>query len=148
MKRSHKIQIAVAAIVLLPSIGAAVFYIGGAYESLIDMEEDIKELEKGTSIEKAKEEAIGEMREMINSMRQDNNPTALRRIIVPGGGPWGRWQGEIRCPDNYFVCGLEQKVEPRQGGDGDDTALNAIRMICCPFRDTPNSGGEPGPDET
>ena len=138
MKRKHKIQIAAAAIVLVAPVVVAVFRIGGAFEDLSNTQERVTKLEEGSSIEEAKDQAIGEMREMINSMRQDNSPTDLRRIIVPGGGPWGKWQGEIKCPDNYFVCGLEQKVESRQGGDGDDTALNAIRMICCPLPDTSN----------
>lgn len=53
-------------------------------------------------------------------------------IVVAGEAPWGGWRGATFCPDNQYVCGLEQKIEPKQG-DGDDTAMNGVRMICCPL---------------
>ncbi len=54
-------------------------------------------------------------------------------VEVAGGMGWGSWQGLTLCPRGYYVCGLEQRVEPSQGGSGDDTAANDIRMFCCPF---------------
>ncbi len=45
------------------------------------------------------------------------------------GGPWGSWYSTSRCPSGSFAFGFKQKVESPQG-DGDDTALNAIRLRC------------------
>jgi hypothetical protein len=53
-------------------------------------------------------------------------------ISPPGPGLWGTWHGPAFCPDNHYVCGIEQKVEPQQG-NGDDTAMNAVRVYCCPL---------------
>ncbi|MGA7979700.1 MAG: hypothetical protein WCA32_05670 [Chromatiaceae bacterium] len=53
-------------------------------------------------------------------------------VMAPGPAPWGTWKGAAFCPDNHYVCGIEQKVEPQQG-NGDDTALNAVRFYCCPL---------------
>lgn len=51
---------------------------------------------------------------------------------VNGGQGWGSWRGRTYCPAHTFVCGLEQRVEGDQG-DGDDTAVNDIAIICCPL---------------
>ena len=53
-------------------------------------------------------------------------------IHTPGEGPWGGWTGAAFCPQNAYICGLEQKIEARQGRD-DDTAMNGIRFFCCPL---------------
>ncbi len=53
-------------------------------------------------------------------------------LDVAGGMGWGSWQGWTRCPANTYVCGLEQRVEGSQG-DNDDTAVNDIQILCCPF---------------
>ena len=84
----------------------------------------------------------------INTRIEENNETleSMRKILGPhdriihhesfevqGGGPWGGWHEATYCPVNYYVCGLEQKVEgPQGGGIGeDDTALNAVALRCC-----------------
>ena len=51
---------------------------------------------------------------------------------VSGGHDWGYWRGRTYCPAHEFVCGIEQKVEGSQG-DGDDTSVNDIAIICCPL---------------
>jgi hypothetical protein len=51
---------------------------------------------------------------------------------APGGTGWGSWKGWTKCPDGTYVCGLEQKVESPLG-DGDDTGVNDIQILCCPF---------------
>ena len=53
-------------------------------------------------------------------------------VKVDGGGPWGSWKKVSYCPTNHYVCGLQQRVEKKQGSD-DDTALNAVNMVCCVF---------------
>ncbi|XP_067279294.1 vitelline membrane outer layer protein 1-like [Pseudorasbora parva] len=42
-------------------------------------------------------------------------------------GDWGKWSPTCW---GRGICGIMTKVEDRQG-DGDDTALNDVRMYCC-----------------
>ena len=58
-----------------------------------------------------------------------------RKVLkVKGEAPWGIWHEATYCPNNYYVCGLQQKVEPKQGGgSNDDTALNGVALKCCKF---------------
>ncbi len=50
----------------------------------------------------------------------------------PNGGPWGEWQKEtVSCPDDEKVCGVQIKLEGRQGPDDDDTAMNGLTLACC-----------------
>jgi hypothetical protein len=44
-------------------------------------------------------------------------------------GPWGDWGEGASCPAGAFVWGFRLKSESYQGS-GDDTALNAIELIC------------------
>ena len=53
-------------------------------------------------------------------------------VDVAGGMGWGAWRGRTYCPAHKYVCGIEQRVEGDQGG-GDDTAVDDIAIICCPF---------------
>ncbi|NOZ02683.1 MAG: hypothetical protein GXP54_12455, partial [Deltaproteobacteria bacterium] len=61
-----------------------------------------------------------------------NPGCGMTEYILPGEGAWGTWTGWVNCPKNMYVCGLAQKVEPKQG-DNDDTAMNSVAMRCCPF---------------
>ncbi|CAI9606237.1 unnamed protein product [Staurois parvus] len=51
-------------------------------------------------------------------------------ILIGAGGPWGTW-GEWSDPCTLGICGMETKVQPAQGGDLDDTALNDVKYRCC-----------------
>ncbi|APJ03484.1 hypothetical protein [Silvanigrella aquatica] len=42
---------------------------------------------------------------------------------------WGDWSPFYTCPAGQVIIGLVTRVE-RPQGDGDDTALNGVRMIC------------------
>ncbi len=43
---------------------------------------------------------------------------------------WGDW-GKVRyCPEGEKATGFSLKTEREQGPGGDDTALNAIALIC------------------
>mgnify|MGYP001076628106 CR=1 FL=1 len=66
------------------------------------------------------------------SIRKRVDPSSGKVIEVLGGGVWGDWKQITYCPADHFVCGLQQRVEASQGRD-DDTALNSVKMICCPF---------------
>ena len=54
-------------------------------------------------------------------------------VVVPGGVDFGSWRGWARCPDRTFVCGLQMKSEGNLGSGGDDTGMDDIQMLCCPF---------------
>lgn len=54
------------------------------------------------------------------------------QVDIKGGMHWGSWRGVTYCPNNHYVCGINQRVEGRQG-NGDDTAVNDLQIYCCPF---------------
>ncbi len=56
----------------------------------------------------------------------------LRQRIDADGGSWGTWRDEYMCPERHYVCGIQQRIEGWQR-DGDDTAMNGLRMFCCPL---------------
>ena len=46
-------------------------------------------------------------------------------------GAWGTFGGQDLCPPGEFAVGFELKSEaPGTASDGDDTALNGIRLKC------------------
>lgn len=45
-------------------------------------------------------------------------------------GIWGGWGSWDMCTGDRLVCGIQSRIEGSQGG-GDDTGLNAVRLICC-----------------
>ena len=42
---------------------------------------------------------------------------------------WGNWGPIKKCSKGKYVVGVRQRIQANQG-DGDDTALNAIRFTC------------------
>jgi hypothetical protein len=61
-----------------------------------------------------------------------NDPKKGAKTQMVESGYYGSWRGMKTCPDNTYVCGLEGRIEGKQGG-GDDTAMNGIKMKCCLF---------------
>ena len=45
---------------------------------------------------------------------------------------WGGWTEYVYCPTGQAVVGIQTRVERNQG-EGDDTALNGIRLLCSDF---------------
>ena len=56
------------------------------------------------------------------------------RRTVEFTGNWGDWTGSKFCPAGSYVAGIDQRVEPPQGGGKeagkDDTALNSVAFYC------------------
>ena len=48
-------------------------------------------------------------------------------------GQFGRWSES--CPPESAVCGIQTKIEPKQGKASDDTALNDVKLYCCKQND-------------
>jgi hypothetical protein len=57
-------------------------------------------------------------------------------LQATGGSPEGTWNATKSCDAGYSVCGISVRFESYQGGGNgtgnDDTALNAVRLHCCP----------------
>lgn len=110
----------------------------------------------GVSEERAREIAIAQAREIVEARGKEIADAAAREIAgqiaeaaiadfldsnrrsgpqvgLNNDGQWGSWSEPRFCPPNEYVCGLRQKVEPNQGGGGDDTSMNAIAFFCCPL---------------
>lgn len=78
-------------------------------------------------------EVSGDMNDRIEELdslwTMRRSPSDAMDVSIAGDGAWGKWY-DASCPDNHYVCGLGQKIEPPQGRD-DDTAMNAVRFKCC-----------------
>jgi hypothetical protein len=46
---------------------------------------------------------------------------------------WGSWTKRVNCPKYHGIVGVELRIEPDLGGDGDDTSLGAISIYCGPI---------------
>jgi len=64
-------------------------------------------------------------------LNDDNPRNDLVKIIhSTNGGPWGKWSDMEMCPKGTYAYGYSMRVEKMLGDNGDDTALNAIRLFC------------------
>ncbi|XP_042664409.1 vitelline membrane outer layer protein 1 homolog [Tyto alba] len=70
-------------------------------------------------------------------LRDEVAATSARFVCSDGyvlegpGSPWGQWGGwSPRCPG--AVCGIQTRQDPARGLKRDDTALNDLRLFCCP----------------
>ena len=61
------------------------------------------------------------------ALPQLNRDDALASLIPPGA-PWGSWKDTIFCSDGDYAVGYEMRVDSPE--DGDNTALNSVRLIC------------------
>jgi hypothetical protein len=59
-----------------------------------------------------------------------NGPT-IQQVTVWEGN-WGDWGADVMVPSGYYIAGFRCRVEPPQG-NGDDTAMNGIRMLLRPY---------------
>jgi hypothetical protein len=88
--------------------------------------------EKGEKGDPFPPEALETLRRAVFKQRPNKEGVAVA-VAVDGGAPWGDWRGATFCPDDHYVCGIEQKVELVQGTNRDDTAVNDLKLWCCPF---------------
>ena len=62
----------------------------------------------------------------------DLNLSCTDGMVLNGhADTWGEWSDFISCPSNTAICGISTLVEPDQGSEDDDTALNAVIFYCC-----------------
>lgn len=55
-------------------------------------------------------------------------------LQAAGETSWGVFPASFTlCPSGWGVCGASVRVEPDQGS-GDDTAMNGLKLACCPLR--------------
>ena len=92
-----------------------------------------------TTVEEQLDKIQGKLKKMKPPSQEIT--TDLLGESQPGGavhfantGTWGSWSSTKLCPENYYVCGMQQKVERSQGRGGDDTAMNGVAFYCCPIK--------------
>ena len=61
-----------------------------------------------------------------------STPNKAVEEIVSHDGFWGDWKSVAMCPVGQYVCGFRSRIEKKQK-DGDDTAMNGVRLKCCSF---------------
>lgn len=72
----------------------------------------------------------------LTSWSVDARSDYVGYIQPPTFTSWGSWGHEDWCPADSYAYGFHLKVEGRQGGrdfwghGGDDSALNAIKLLC------------------
>ena len=135
-----KLEIGTVAGLIAAIIGGAV-WVGELSGKVDEISKNVEEIGKNKvpevrqAISVAREKALQEIRKessqisgILKANRSPGEP------IEPGGtmsfGSWGEWAS---CPDREYVCAIQQKVEGYQGGERDDTAVNGVRIRCCPL---------------
>ena len=103
------------------ALGTAIFYLGGMEQRVVDLTTKVENIPKTVRVE---------FNSWANSAPPHSEGIEIKFEQVKD---WGKW-GEPRfCPHRHYVCGMRQALEPHQGtgAKDDDTALNAVAMICC-----------------
>ena len=54
------------------------------------------------------------------------------KLEIDAQTAWGEWTNRLSCPSGQAVNGIQTRVESRQG-NGDDTALNGVRLRCASY---------------
>ncbi len=78
------------------------------------------------------DEKISRATSWASLINQKERQPSSTPIVPESSTPWGTWEAPAYCPKNQYICGIEQRVEGKQG-DGDDTAMNGLRFYCCPL---------------
>lgn len=60
----------------------------------------------------------------MKTCKKSVGATTIRPFAHTGWGGWGSWK---YCPNGHYVRAIQLRIE---SPDGDDTALNAIRLTC------------------
>jgi len=56
------------------------------------------------------------------------NPDDVQTVVAHEGF-WGTWRKPVTVPNECYVIGLATRIESKQGSNGDDTALNGLKML-------------------
>ena len=62
-----------------------------------------------------------------------SNTGMFTALKTNNGGPWGTWGCWSDVCSETGICGIETRVDLLESS-GDETALNDVRMYCCPAR--------------
>jgi hypothetical protein len=141
----NKIEMGVIVTVIIAFITGAL-YIGNLQGRIQALETDKNyasiKAEKDAvllTIKEAKETALAEFKvtnQRISSLEanwnKNRSSTSVIELPIGNGGAWGSYRGAKQCPNNHYVCGLEQRTEKKQGSD-DDTGVTGIKFQCCPL---------------
>jgi hypothetical protein len=81
---------------------------------------------------------IGRLAPQLSTARRSGHGGVSRRSwtdqkqlqYADDAGHWGTWRAWAMCPTGHFAIGFQQRNEANQGPVGDDSALNAVRMLC------------------
>ncbi|XP_045182484.2 vitelline membrane outer layer protein 1-like [Mercenaria mercenaria] len=52
------------------------------------------------------------------------------KLTVSNGGSYGKWANAEFCAEGTYAYGYDMKIEVKHGSGGDDTSLNAIKILC------------------
>ena len=64
----------------------------------------------------------------------DNQNDKLQTELRPSAGSsWGKWGDSEFCPEGSWAGGFQLKNEPSCGDICDDTALNAVKLVCVDY---------------
>lgn len=109
---------------------------GGASTSMPDTSSGGDE--EGSASETAEpepsEQALDTFDDLTLERPHPTGSTSWRSDVVavltpPSNSNWGTPRTTVYCNPNAYAVGYEMRVEGKQGS-GDDTALNAVRLIC------------------
>ncbi len=65
-------------------------------------------------------------------MKYRNVHNGITGSVTVEDGKWGTWAGEATAQAGYLMTGLQVRMEHPQG-DGDDTAMNGLKIISRPL---------------
>ena len=85
----------------------------------------------GSACEAPPEDALEDLAEVVEqNLGGGTTRSGVVKTIETNPGSWGSWQTMRYCPEGSFAVGYRMRVEPARGTDIDDSALNAVELVC------------------